>query len=191
MVAFIDRHRDQYGVEPICRQLPIAPSTYYEHRARQVDPTRLARRAKRDDELKGDIKRVHATNFGVYGARKVWRQLKCENVVIARCTVERLIRSLALRGVVRGKHCRTTIVDDAAERPLDRVNRQFQASRPNQLWMAAEAHCCFIASPDPVIRIQRLSSTISGTISQTRQRFPSRRTDAAYPTVRSSFCEYL
>lgn len=136
MVAFIDRHRDQYGVESICRQLPIAPSTYYECRARQADPTRLPPRVRRDDELKVDIARVHAANFGVYGARKVWRQLKRENVVAARCTVERLMRALALRGVVRGRRCRTTIVDDAAERPLDRVNRQFQAGRPNQLWVA-------------------------------------------------------
>jgi transposase InsO family protein len=136
MVAFIDRHRDQYGVESICRQLPIAPSTYYEARARHADPTRLPPRARRDDELKVEIARVHAANFGVYGVRKVWRQLRRENVAAARCTVERLMRNLALRGVVRGKRCRTTIGDDAAGRPLDRVNRQFQASRPNQLWVA-------------------------------------------------------
>jgi putative transposase len=136
MVEFIDCHRDEYGVEPICEQLPIASSTYYESKARQADPTRLPERTRRDGELKSEIQRVHAANFGVYGARKVWRQLKRDNVVVARCTVARLMRSLGLQGVVRGKRRRTTIADDAAERPLDRVNRQFQASRPNQLWVA-------------------------------------------------------
>jgi transposase InsO family protein len=136
MVEFIDRHRDQYGVEPICAQLPIAPSTYYESKARQTNPARLPERTRRDAELKSDIQRVHSANFGVYGARKVWRQLKRQNIVVARCTVERLMRSLQLRGVIRGKRCRTTISDDAAGRPLDRVNRKFQASRPDQLWVA-------------------------------------------------------
>jgi transposase InsO family protein len=136
MVEFVDRHREQYGVESICTQLPIAPATYYESKARQTDPTRLPGRPRRDAELKSEIQRVHAANFGVYGARKVWRQLKRENIVAARCTIERLMRSLELRGVVRGRRCRTTIPDDAAARPLDRVKRQFQASRPNQLWVA-------------------------------------------------------
>ena len=136
MVEFIDRHRDVYGVEPICAQLPIAPSTYYECKARQVDPTRLPERIRRDAELNGAIQRVHAANFGVYGARKVWRQLQREDIVAARCTVERLMRTLGLQGVVRGRRCRTTIADDAAARPLDRVKRQFEASRPNQLWVA-------------------------------------------------------
>ena len=136
MVEFIDQHRDDYGVESICAQLPIAPSTYYESKARHRDPTRLPERSRRDAELKSAIGRVHATNFGVYGARKVWRQLQRENVVVARCTVERLMRSLKLRGVVRGRRCRTTIPDDAGQRPLDRVNRQFRASRPDQLWVA-------------------------------------------------------
>jgi transposase InsO family protein len=136
MVDFIDRHRDQYGVEPICAQVPIAPSTYYECKAREADKTRLSQRTQRDGELKGDIKRVHEANFGVYGVRKVWRQLQREDIVVARCTVERLMRALGLRGVVRGRRCRTTIPEDAADRPLDRVNRQFAASRPNQLWVA-------------------------------------------------------
>ena len=136
MVEFIDRHRDEYGVEPICAQLPIAPSTYYECKARRADPTRLPDRTRRDAELKNDIQRVHAANFGVYGVRKVWRQLQREDITAARCTVERLMRSLGLQGVVRGRRCRTTIADDAAERPLDRVNRQFHARRPNQLWVA-------------------------------------------------------
>jgi putative transposase len=136
MVTFIDEHREQYGVEPICAQLPIAPSTYYEAKARQADPARLPERARRDAELCREIQRVHAANFGLYGARKVWRQLGRENVVVARCTVERLMSELGLQGVVRGRRCRTTIADDSAERPLDRVNRQFQANRPNELWVA-------------------------------------------------------
>ena len=136
MVAFIDAHRDEYGVEPICAQLPIAPSTYYEAKARQADAGRLPERARRDGELRAEIGRVHAANFGVYGARKVWRQLGREDIVVARCTVERLMRSMRLQGVVRGRRCRTTIADDAAQRPLDRVQRVFRASRPDQLWVA-------------------------------------------------------
>jgi len=136
MVAFIDAHRDEYGVEPICEQLPIAPSTYYEMKARQAAPARLPARTRRDGELKAEIGRVHAANFGVYGARKVWRQLGREDITAARCTVERLMRSLGLRGVVRGRRCRTTIADDSAQRPLDRVQRVFRACRPDELWVA-------------------------------------------------------
>jgi len=136
MVAFIDAHRGEHGVEPICEQLPIAPSTYYEYKARQANPERLPPRLKRDHELMPEIRRVYEENFGVYGARKVWRQLGREAFVVARCTVERLMRALELQGVVRGRKCRTTIADEAAQRPLDRVNRQFQATRPNELWVA-------------------------------------------------------
>jgi transposase InsO family protein len=136
MVEFIDRHRDAYGVESICTQLPIAPSLYYEHKAREADPTRLPPRLRRDRALAQEIRRVYEENFRVYGARKVWRQLGRDGQVVARCTVERLMGALGLRGVVRGRKCRTTISDDRAERPLDRVNRQFQASRPNELWVA-------------------------------------------------------
>ena len=136
MVSFIDAHRAEYGVEPICTQLPIAPSTYYECKAREVDPTRLPARARRDIELAGEIQRVYDENFFVYGAYKVWRQLNREQITVARCTVERLMRSLGLRGVVRGHSCRTTISDDTAHRPGDLVNRQFKATRPNQLWVA-------------------------------------------------------
>jgi transposase InsO family protein len=136
MVAFIDAHRDEYGVEPICAQVPIAPSTYYEAKAGQADPAKLPDRVRRDGELRAEIGRVHAANFGVYGARKVWRQLGREDVPVARCTVERLMRSMGLRGVVRGRRCRTTIADLSAQRPLDRVQRVFQASRPNELWVA-------------------------------------------------------
>jgi transposase InsO family protein len=136
MVSFIDEHRAEYGVESICAQLPIAPSMYYEHKARQADPERLPPRLRRDRALAPEIRRVHEENFRVYGVRKVWRQLGREGQVVARCTVERLMRAQGLRGVVRGRQCRTTIPDDSAARPLDRVNRQFQASRPNQLWVA-------------------------------------------------------
>ena len=136
MVAFIDAHRAAYGVESICAQLPIAPSQYYEHKARGVEPGRLPLRLRRDRALVPEIRRVYEENFRVYGARKVWRQLGREDQVVGRCTVERLMRALGLQGVVRGRKCRTTICDDGAVRPLDRVNRQFQADRPNQLWVA-------------------------------------------------------
>jgi transposase InsO family protein len=136
MVSFIDAHRAKHGVEPICAQLPIAPSTYYESKAREADPARLPARARRDIELSGEIRRVYDENFLVYGARKIWRQLNREQIPVARCTVERLMRSLGLQGVMRGRSCQTTISDDAADRPADLVNRQFVATRPNQLWVA-------------------------------------------------------
>jgi putative transposase len=136
MLAFIDAHRGEYGVEPICRQLPIAPSTYYEHKSRQADPSRLPPRVQRDAELSGSIRRVWDENFRVYGARKVWRELRREGVPVARCTVERLMRHAGLCGVVRGRRKRTTIPAEIDQRPLDRVQRQFVASRPNQLWIA-------------------------------------------------------
>jgi transposase InsO family protein len=136
MVAFIDAHRAEYGVEPICAELPIAPSTYYEHKARQADPRRMPPRAQRDTELCTAFRRAWDENFQVYGARKVWKQLRREGRPVARCTVERLMRQQGLKGVVRGRRCRTTIPTELADRPLDRVQRQFTASRPNQLWVA-------------------------------------------------------
>lgn len=136
MVSFIDANRAAYGVESICKQLPIAPSLYYEMKARQVDPQRVPPRLQRDRVLGSEIRRVYEENFEAYGARKVWRQLGREKVVAARCTVERLMRSLGLQGVVRGRKCRTTIGDDSAARPLDHVKRHFHASRPNELWVA-------------------------------------------------------
>jgi transposase InsO family protein len=136
MVAFIDEHRETYGVEPICRQLPIAPSVYYESKARERDPRRQPPRVARDAELREGIERVWKANFGVYGARKVWRQLIREGRVVARCTVERLMREMGLCGVVRGRKAKTTIPEDLADRPKDLVQRQFTASRPNQLWVA-------------------------------------------------------
>jgi putative transposase len=131
MIAYIDRNKHRYGVEPICRVLPIAPSTYYAARRRP-----LSARAVRDTKLKVEIARVHAEHFGVYGARKVWRQLHREGVAVARCTVERLMGELHLEGVRRGKPRRTTTPDAAAPRPADLVERDFSAQRPNQLWVA-------------------------------------------------------
>jgi transposase InsO family protein len=136
MIAFIDDHREAHGVEPICKVLPIAPSTYHEHAAKRADPAKLSARAKRDVSLKVEVRRVFAENFEVYGVRKVWRQLRREGFDIARCTVERLMRSMGLRGVIRGKPVKTTVSDKAAQCPLDHVKRQFQAPRPNALWVS-------------------------------------------------------
>ena len=136
MIAFIDEHRGAYGVEPICRVLPIAPSTFYEHVARQADPSRLPARVQHDAELQSEIRRVFEENLGVYGVRKVWRQLQREGVQVARCTVARLVRDTGLAGVVRGKPVRTTVGDKAAPCPLYRVNRQFRAPAPNMLWVS-------------------------------------------------------
>jgi transposase InsO family protein len=137
MVAFIEEHRAVHGVEPICDVLPIAPATYYEHRTRKLDPTRRPERAKRDDELRVEIDRVWKENMSVYGAEKVWRQLGREEIAVARCTVERLMRAMGLRGVVRGGAFKvTTQADESALRPPDLVERDFRASRPNQLWVA-------------------------------------------------------
>lgn len=136
MVAFIDAHRAEYGVEPICAELPIAPSTYYEAKARERDPGRLPPRARRDGALRGEIERVWRGNFCAYGARKTWKQLNREQIPVARCTVERLMRQLGLRGLVRGRRFKTTVPDAGVQRPADLVDRQFVASRPNQLWVA-------------------------------------------------------
>jgi transposase InsO family protein len=136
MMAFIDAHRADYGVEPICSQLPIAPSTYYEHKARQRDPERAPERVKRDLRLKMDVRRVWDENFRVYGVRKIWRQMKREGIEVARCTVERLMKALEIQGVRRGAKCWTTVRDDVLPRPMDLVRRQFIAERPNQLWVA-------------------------------------------------------
>ncbi len=135
MTSFVDDHREMYGVEPICAEIPIAPSTYYEHKAREADPDRLPARAKRDAELELEVRRVWEENFCVYGTRKVWRQLNREQIPVAKCTTERLMRKLGLRGVVRGKGFKTTIPGLLAERPMDLVERTFSAARPNQLWV--------------------------------------------------------
>jgi len=136
MIAFIDDHREAHGVEPICKVLPIAPSTYHDHVAKRADPEKLSTRAKRDVALKPEIARVFAENFEVYGVRKVWRQLNRESIPVARCTVERLMSDLGLHGVIRGKPVRTTVPDKAAPCPLDRVNRDFRAPAPNMLWLS-------------------------------------------------------
>ena len=136
MIGFIDDHRGVYGVEPICKVLPIAPSTYRAQAARRRDPATLPARARRDAALMPEIARVFEENFRVYGVRKVWRQLKREGHDLARCTVARLMRGMGLQGVIRGKPVRTTISDKAAPCPLDHVNRQFKAPRPNALWVS-------------------------------------------------------
>jgi len=136
MIGFIDAHRGAYGVEPICKVLPIAPSTYRAHAARRRDASLLPARARRDIALKEEVRRVYEENFGVYGVRKVWRQLRREGLDVARCTVARLMKTMGLQGVIRGKTVRTTVSDKAAPCPLDRVNRQFRAPRPNALWVS-------------------------------------------------------
>ena len=136
MIAFIDGHRGEYGVEPICRVLPIAPSTYRDHAAKRRDPSRFPPRAKRDETLKPEISRVFEENFHVYGVRKVWRQMRREGFDVARCTVARLMKAMGLEGAIRGRPVRTTVSNKAAPCPLDHVNRQFHAPAPNMLWVS-------------------------------------------------------
>ena len=138
MVSFVDAHRDTYGVESICAQLPIAPATYYTHRARILNPSLRPARQRRDEELSVEIRRVWDENFQVYGQHKVWRHLTTrDGIQVARCTVERIMRKIGLRGAVRGRAFRiTTTPSERAERPLDLVARNFTATRPNQLWVA-------------------------------------------------------
>jgi len=136
MMSFIDEHRECYGVESICRMLPIAPSTYYERKAQERDPERRCARVKRDERLCVQVKRVHQENFGVYGVRKVWHQMNREGTTVARCTVTRLMRAMGLQGAMRGRRFKTTTPDEALPRPLDLVGRDFSASRPNQLWVS-------------------------------------------------------
>jgi len=134
MIAFIDEQRATHGVEPICKQLPIAPSTYHLHAARRADAALLPARTKRDEELSKTIRRVHEASFRLYGARKVWRQLRREGIAVARCTVERLMRAMGLQGVVRGKPAKATVQHWATPCPADLVNRRFRSARPNLLW---------------------------------------------------------
>ncbi len=136
MTAFIDQYRSAYGVEPICKLLPIAPSTYYSQVRRREHPQTAPPRVRRDRQFMPEIQRVFDENFGVYGARKVWRQLLREGHSVARCTVERLMRAMGLAGVIRGKTKRTTVPGKAAPCPLDHVNRQFRVERPNTLWVS-------------------------------------------------------
>ena len=136
MVSFIETNRDRYGVEPICAQLPIAPSTFYDHLAKREDPDKRCARAQRDEALCVDIQRIFEEHFEVYGAHKIWRQMNREAIPVARCTVERLMRRLGIQGARRGRRCRTTIPDTGLHRPDDLVQRRFVADRPNQLWVA-------------------------------------------------------
>ncbi|MDH4186165.1 MAG: IS3 family transposase [Nitrospira sp.] len=134
--GYIDQHRQTYGGEPICKVLQVAPSAYWRHAARCRNPDLRSDRTKRDEALKPEIRRVWQENLGVYGADKVWRQMNREGIEVARCTVERLMKRLGLQGVRRGKTVRTTTPDTQAPCPRDRVNRQFRADRPNQLWVS-------------------------------------------------------
>ena len=136
MIGFVNDHRAEYGVEPICRVLPIAPSTFYEHLVIARDPDRASDRAKRDEVLRREVQRVWDQNFKVYGVRKVWHQMRREGFDVARCTVERLMRQLGIQGIVRGKAQKTTRPDKALPCPRDKVNRQFRAPAPNTLWVS-------------------------------------------------------
>ena len=136
MIAFIDDQRAIHGVEPICKVLPIAPSTYHAHEAKRRDPLRLSARARRDLALRIEVRRVFEANYRVYGVRKVWRQLQREGFDVARCKVARLMRAMGLAGVIRGKPVRTTIGDRSAPCPSDHVNRQFRAPAPDMLWVS-------------------------------------------------------
>ncbi len=131
MIAYVDTYRDRFGVEPICEVLEIAPSTYYSAKSRPP-----CRRRVTDEALKVEIRRVHEGNYGVYGTRKVWRQLNREGIAVARCTVERLMRQMGLAGRFRGRKRRTTIPAATSTAPLDLVERSFGANRPNALWVA-------------------------------------------------------
>lgn len=135
MMAFINAHREDLGIEPICRELAIAPSSYHEHALRLADPGKRSARVRSDEEMRGQIKRVHDANYGVYGSRKVWHQLRREGVAVAKCTVERLMRAMGLSGVRRGKRTITTVSNPKAPCPLDKVNREFRVARPNALWV--------------------------------------------------------
>jgi len=137
MVAFIDDHREQFGVEPICDVLPIAPSTYFRRKAEPRDPTRRSTRMQRDDVLRAIIRRIWNEHHQVYGPRKVWRQMGRENLQAARCRVRRLMRDMGLSGVVRGRAWTTTTQSGPdVDSPRDLVDRHFTATRPNQLWVS-------------------------------------------------------
>ena len=147
-MSFIDAHREVYGVEPICRVLPIAPSTYHAHIARKIESAGRSARSRRDDALGPEVRRVFEENFRVYGVCKVWRQLWREGFDIAPCTVARLMRAMGLGGVIRSKPVRTTVSDKAAPYPLDRVNRQFRAPAPDMQWMGSRPSCAQRGSAD-------------------------------------------
>ena len=136
-MSFVDKNRESYGVEPVCRMLPIATSLYYEHKAREKDPSRLPARAKRDRKLREEIRRVRKENFDVYGVRKVWRQLRREGSDVARCTVGRLMREMGLQGAVRGRRFKTTKPDPNGSRPVPKlgpfeIDRKDREACPNR-----------------------------------------------------------
>ena len=134
-MGFIDAHRKDLGIEPICHELAIAPSSYHTHAARLADASKRSARARRDDALRAQIERVHAASFGLYGSRKIWHQMRREGIKVAKCTVERLMRTMGLAGIRRGKKTITTVSNPKAPCPLDKVNRAFKVSRPNALWV--------------------------------------------------------
>ncbi len=137
MIAFIDEHKEEFGVEPVCDVIEIATATYYEHKRQEREPDRRSARAKRDKVLRVEIQRVFDANYGVYGVRKVWKQLKREGFSVAKCTVRRLMAQMGLRGATRGKaFTTTTIPDENLARPRDLVDRDFTADAPNRLWLA-------------------------------------------------------
>ena len=136
MIAVIGDHREVQGVEPICRMRRIAPSACHARVAQRADPAKASPRVWQDLVLLSQIRRVREANFGLYGARKVWRQLGREGIAVARCRVERLMRQMGLRSAVRGKETRTTIADKASPCPADKVNRHFQAPHRNTLWVS-------------------------------------------------------
>jgi len=185
MVAFIDRHREECGVEPICAVLPIAPSTYYAYKAREADPTLNSARAQRDEVLRGEIRTVWENNLEVYGVRKVWHQLRREGTAVARCTVERLMRGLGLQGAVRGRRFKTTIPDEAANRPLDLVERNFTAERPNQLWVS---DFTYVATWKGFVYVAFVIDVFSRRIVGWRVS-SSLRTDLALDALEQAICE--
>ena len=136
MISFVDAYREEHGVEPVCRVLQIAPSNYHEHVRRRSEPETAPPRVRRDMELMKEIKRVFEENFQVYGYRKVWRQMQREGFAVARCTVARLMSKMGISGVIRGRRIKTTVSDKATPCPLDHVNREFRAARPNALWVS-------------------------------------------------------
>jgi transposase InsO family protein len=135
VMSFIDSHREELGIEPICRELAVAPSSYHAHAARLADPAKRSDRSRRDDEIKEQIGQVHEASSGLYGTRKVWHQMRREGSKVAKCTVERLMRAMGLAGVRRGKTTITTVSNPKSACPLDKVNRKFRVSRPNALWV--------------------------------------------------------
>jgi len=134
-MSFIDSHREELGIEPICRELAVAPSSYHAHAARLADPAKRSARSRRDDEIKEQIGQVHEASSGLYGTRKVWHQMRREGSKVAKCTVERLMRAMGLAGVRRGKTTITTVSNPKSACPLDKVNRKFRVNRPNALWV--------------------------------------------------------